>query len=191
MKTSNKILLALLLLIFVLPAWVTYMLQQQIKSNRFTLKSVDYTSAIYDTCHGSLAPFHSIRITAPSHYQSLTCHLIPSDSARYWFTQERSHRDSIAIFNRHDTLCIQYLNRSSAPGYDQFDVYLYVPFFNDLIVDGALVSIDSFPSLNHRLSVTLEHGGQIMDESEKPASPGKIKKQGDDTYHPPASDSAL
>jgi len=124
---------------------------------------------------GSFAQFKVVKVTAPAP-QLLTCHLKLSDKMDYEYYKNET--DSVTVFSTNDTLYISYAAKANTSGeerrdYHDITVKVNLPAFDNLVVDGTEVVIDSLPA-SANMSVTLRNNGVIKDGSEK-KKPGSTK----------------
>ncbi|MEO6000312.1 MAG: hypothetical protein ABIN89_25980 [Chitinophagaceae bacterium] len=168
MKTSNKILLGLLVVIFAIPFLLAFSLKRKVKNGEYTTVKNEDRESEDKVRSGSFTAFKVVKVIAPGP-NFLTCHLKLSENMSYRYYQ-RPGEDSIAVFTGNDTLFVTYVTRK-----DQRDNNLQINInllsFNNLVVDGAVVVIDSLPASPVNLTVTLKNNGQIKDGSEKKKEP--------------------
>ncbi len=168
MKTSNKILLGIIVIIFAVPLLLAYTLKNKIKKGEYTVEK-NYKPGNQANMHsGSFTAFKVVKVVAPGP-GFLTCHLKPSDKMTFKYYNEQ--KDSIIVSNSSDTLYITYIgekgsvNNGNGRDNGPLSIQVNVPAFNNLVVDGAFVIIDSLPTTMINLSVTLKNEGAIKDGS--------------------------
>lgn len=170
MKTSNKILIGLLVIVFTIPLLLAYTLKKKIDKGDYTIEMKNKRDNKY-MHNGSIQPFKVVKVIGPRP-ENLYCKLKLSDKMNYSFYNETS--DSVRIFNSGDTLYVQYnsnLKPEELQKEDGVVVDLNLPAFTSIIVDGASVILDSLISDTTSLSVTLKNKGVIRDGTKKPKPP--------------------
>jgi hypothetical protein len=182
MKTSNKILSGLIIVIFVVPFLLAATLKSKMKKGIYTVEK-NYAPDKGGTRSGTFTAFKVVKVIAPRP-ELLTCNLKQSDKMSFDYFNDGSN-DSLAVFTSNDTLYVQYIaqqeksGQHESRGYGKIVVNINLPFINHLIVDGAEVILDS-PSAASGLSVSLKNNGEIKqgNDSEKDAPPvSSIKKE--------------
>ena len=188
MKTSNKILLGLMVIVFTVPFLLASSLESKMKKGEYTVqKNENIRSG--DMRSGSFTAFKVVKVLAPGP-DFLSCHLKLSDDMNYRYYNDGS-KDSVKVFTSNDTLYINYVDghrktdQNERRNFTNIELNVSLPAFNNLVVDGAVVIIDSLPASLGILSVTLKNNGVIKDGSENRAgenakvSPNKsIEKEG-------------
>ncbi|MDB5247262.1 MAG: hypothetical protein JWQ40_1656 [Segetibacter sp.] len=169
MKTSNKILTGLIVVVFTVPLLLAYSLKSKMKKGEYTVKKNDDSRNEGNMRSGSFTAFKVVKVVAPNP-EFLTCHFKQSDNMNYkYYNYQR--KDSVIVFTSNDTLYIQYLkekastNGNESGRYNHFEIDVNLPAFSNLVVDGAVVVLDSASSAN--LSVSLKNNGEIKDGGEK------------------------
>lgn len=187
MKTSNKILLGLAAVVFTVPLLLAAALQSKIKKGDYTVEKYDNTEP-ESMASGSFTAFKVIKVIAPDP-QLLTCHLKVTDKMEYSYNKG-DRKDSIRVFTGNDTLYIMYVarqkkaNKNERSNQGDFEINVNLPAFNNMVVDGAEVILDSLGASSGTLSVTLKNKGVIKDGSENRAengskeSPAAVIKKG-------------
>ncbi len=168
MKTSNKLLLGVLAICFVMPLVLAMSLKQKVKNREFTVHQGN-TKTGSNQRTGTFAAFKVVKVTAP-HPELLRCNLKLSESMQYKYHKGEG-KDSLMVFTRNDTLYINYVahkgnadeNGNGNP--KNFQINVKLPSMNNLIVDGAVVIIDSLPATTGPLSITLKNNGVVRDGS--------------------------
>jgi hypothetical protein len=161
MKTSNKILLGLLVVIFTIPFLLAATLKSKINKGEYVVKK--YENVPDGNMHtGSFTAFKVIKVVGPNP-ELLRCHLKLSDKMDYNYYSYKSD-DSLQVFTSSDTLYVKYVGHDGK-GQNDFEVNINLPSFTNLVVDGAVVIIDSLPSTLGNLNVILQNNGVIKDGS--------------------------
>jgi hypothetical protein len=167
MKTSNKILIGLLVFIFTVPLLLAYSLKSKVAKGEYTIESKNKgKDKLWRS--GSIQPFKVVKVVGP-HPENLHCKLKLSNKMDYKFYNETP--DSVRVFNSGDTLyiqCTSTLTPEELHDADGVVVDLNVPAFNSIIVDGASVVLDSLTSDTANLNVILKNKGVIRDGTKKP-----------------------
>lgn len=169
MKTSNKILLGLLIVVFTLPFLLASSLKSKIEKGEYTVEKNENETNGGSMHSGSFTAYKVVKVVAPRP-ELLTCHLKLSDKMDYRYYNGDS-KDSIMVFTSNDTLYIKYTiakvtgEKNESREYNSFMINVNLPAFNNLVVDGAVVGIDSLPASSDNISVTLKNRGVIKDAS--------------------------
>ena|SRR5215218_5255738 len=167
MRTSNKILIGLLVVVFSVPFLLATTLKGKMNKGEYTIVKNDNRSG-GNTRSGAFTAFKVVKVVAPAP-GILTCHLKLSTDMNYKYYQP-SKEDSVTVFTANDTLFIKYLhvntNAEERRDYSRTSIRVNLPVLNSLVVDGAVVIIDSLPGSLGNLSVTLKNRGVIQDGSE-------------------------
>ncbi len=164
MKTSNKILLGLLIIIFAVPFLLATSLKGKMNKGEYTVVKNERSGNMRS---GSFTAFKVVKVVGPGP-DFLTCHLKLSDDMNYKYYQH-TKEDSVRVFTSNDTLYIKYrademvTNQNEQREYDRKEIHISLPALNNLVVDGAVVVIDSFPASLSNLSVLLKNRGVIKD----------------------------
>lgn len=143
MKTSNKILAGFLIVIFLIPVFILMSFNSKIKKGRFTV--VKNQNNWSNGHKASISPYKVVKITGPAIPGVLSCNIIPADSASYE-DYNSDEQDSIQVRQQGDTLFVSYkgiVESSNTNSYSHLSIDLYLPFMNNIIVDGADVKLDS------------------------------------------------
>ena len=159
MKTSNKILLALLAVVFAVPFALAVSLKGKISSNQYVSKKFNNVSD--NLRSGAIVSAKAVKVVAPRP-DLLRCHLKISDKLDYTF-YKGSAGDSISVYNANDTLFVTYISANTNANGQSFDVNVNLPAFNSIVADGAVVIIDSVSESLSNLSITLKNNGEIKD----------------------------
>lgn len=169
MKTSNKLLVLLIILVLVIPFLVGLSFQKSIRNGDYRLQK--WGNQIIH--RGKYKPYKTVMITAPM-TDVFTCYLRPSDpdSLYYSYTTYHGNKspDSVNVYNSGDTLYVQYVGgkrvanfendrrTGEAIDYTKVNVYLYMPVFDDIVVETGTVRIDS---LGRSAKVSLTDLGEL------------------------------
>lgn len=164
MKTSNKLLVLLIILVFVIPFLVGLSFQKSIRNDDYRLRK--FGNQIIH--RGKYKPYKTVMITAPM-TDVLTCYLRPSDPDSLYYSYTTYHGrespDSVNVYNSGDTLYIQYVGGKRVTNfengrrtgeqidYTKVNVYLYMPVFDDIVVETGTIRIDSL-GRSARVSLT-------------------------------------
>src|SRR5688572_29102121 len=106
MRTSNKILVGFLVVIFLVPLFMLMSFNSKIKKGQFTVvKNKRYESV--DFRGGSFKPYKVIKIVAPGS-KALKVNLQNSGSMSYNYNITSG--DSVKVYNVADTLVVQYIS---------------------------------------------------------------------------------
>jgi hypothetical protein len=171
MKTSNKILLGLLVIVFTVPFLLASSLKSKMKKGEYTVQKNENTRS-GDMHSGSFTAFKVVKVLAPGP-DFLSCHLKLSQDMNYRYYNDG--KDSVKVFTSNDTLYINYVegqrktDQNDRRNFNNIEINVNLPAFNNLVVDGAVVIIDSLPASPGNLSVTLKNNGVIKDGSENRA----------------------
>ncbi len=165
MKTSNKILLGLLLVVFAVPFILATNIKSKITKGEYTVKNYDNENKVYKRT-GSFSAFTVVKVIAPAP-DLLRCHLQISDKMDYNYINYAG-KDSVHVYTINDTLYIKYVADEINNNYQNgFRISVNLPAFNNLVVDGAVVVLDSLPATKGNLSVILKNNGELKDGSKK------------------------
>jgi hypothetical protein len=151
MRTSNKILLGYIILIFLLPVLVLMSFNTKIKNGRYTVEKQQGQGSNFRS--GSFKPYKVVKFIAPAG-RVLQANLQHSDSLFYSYHQ-MGGLDSIKVYNTGDTLFVQFINPDK--NYvEHLSVNLKLPSFDNLVIENAEVTLDSTSgSLNSDLLVEI------------------------------------
>jgi hypothetical protein len=171
MKTSNKILLGLLVVVFAVPLLLAASLKSKIKNGIYTVEKRENYRNLKVT-NGSFDSFKAVKVISPKP-EYLKCFLKASSEMNFNYTKENG-TDSVIVSTINDTLVIRYISlgnqdekKSSRDWDNSIAVKVNLPAFNNLIVDGAVVIIDSFPASTNNMSVVIKNRGELKDASSK------------------------
>jgi hypothetical protein len=164
MKTSNKILLGLLIVIFTVPLLLASSLKSKIKKGEYVVKQNENVQP-GSVRTGSFTAYKVVKVVS-SNPQLFTCHLTLSDKMDYSYYHV-TKEDSVQVYTVSDTLFIKYHTTAATNerGYNKKMVSIHLPVLTNLVVDGAEVIIDSLPASSDSLSVKLKNNGVIQDGS--------------------------
>jgi hypothetical protein len=168
MKTSDKILLGLLIVIFTVPFLLATSLKSKVKKGEYVVKRYENRGSQGGLRSGSFAAYKVVKVISADP-EFLTCKLTLSNKMDYSYYHTPKD-DSVEVFSASDTLFIKYkaetTNEKIRRGYNEKLVNVHLPALTNLVVDGASVIVDSLPASNN-LSVTLRNNGEIKDGTEK------------------------
>ena len=171
MKTSNKILLVLAVIVFTIPFLLAMTLKNKMKKGEYTVVKYENDRSPNDnTRSGSFTAYKVVKVVAPNP-DFFTCRLKLSGNMNYEYFQH-SDQDSISVSVSNDTLLIRYMpqvlsKKNEETRFNQTTIHVKLPSFNNLVADGAVVIIDSMPASMGNLTVTLRNRGQIKDGSDR------------------------
>jgi hypothetical protein len=167
MKTSNTILLGLIIVIFAVPLLLAAALKSKVKKGEYTVEKNKNSREQGDFRSGTFAAYKVVKVVSPDP-ELLTCKLTLSNKMEYSY-YGRSPEDSVEVYAAADTLFIKYLataTNEKARGYNEKLVRVHLPALTNLVVDGASVIIDSLPASNN-FSVMLKNNGEVQNHTEK------------------------
>lgn len=161
-----------MVIVFTVPFLLASSLKSKMKKGEYTVqKNENIRSG--DMRSGSFTAFKVVKVLAPGP-DFFTCHLKLSDDMNYRYFNDGS-KDSVKVFTSNDTLYINYgdghrkTDQNERRNFNNIELNVNLPAFNNLVVDGAVVIIDSLPASLGNLSVTLKNNGVIKDGSENRA----------------------
>jgi hypothetical protein len=144
MKTSNKILLGFLIVVFLVPVYVLMSFKSKIKNNEFkVVKGGPYNSSSFHS--GTFKSYRVIKVVAPEGTNMKT-DLHFSDSLYYTYNNDGS-RDSVRVYNQADTLFVEYTSVTAEKQDNNFygsnEIYtdIFLPSISHLIIKNAEVTI--------------------------------------------------
>jgi hypothetical protein len=171
MKTSNKILIALLVVVFAAPLLIAATLKGKIKDNIYTVEKSKYYHE-ENLVSGSFTAYKVVKVIAPRP-ELLRCILTSSDKMNFTYNKETA-KESVMVFTKNDTLFVQYDNKttkaeksSNGNWNNELTVRVNLPTLNSLVVDGAVVIVDSFQAASGNMSVVIKNRGELKDGSKK------------------------
>lgn len=171
MRTSNKILFGLLVVVFTVPLLLATSLKSKINKGEYIVKNYG-NEAPQRLRSGSFTAFKVVKVVAPNP-EYLRCYLNVSDKMNYTYNSYEN-TDSVNVYTRNDTLYVQYYVDEAKAGverqHERLDVRLDLPAFNNIVADGAEVIIVS-PASTGSLSVTLQNDGSIRNDSKSDKGP--------------------
>lgn len=159
MKTSDKILIGLIVALFTVPFLFAYTIKGKIKRGEYTVEKFEQQEKNVDNHSGSFGAFKAVKVIGPGP-ELLRCYLKQSNQMKYEYNNY--WKQNVEIVNTNDTLVITY----KPTGKEMHDLFikLSLPDFNTLTVDGATVLLDSVGTSGN-LNVTLKNNGIIRDET--------------------------
>src|SRR5690606_6702506 len=172
MKTSNKIFLGLVLIVFAVPLLLAATLKSKIKNGEYTVeKNTDENEG--NERKGTFTSYKVIKIVSP-HPELLTCTFQQSEVMNFKYNNYGSN-DSLTVFNQGDTLYIQFLakpadennEQGENSGYGKTVASINLPGIERLMVDGAMVILDPAFANSDSLSVTLKNNASVKAGKEK------------------------
>lgn len=197
MKTSNKILSGFFILVFaMLPVFILLGFHSRISNGVFTPNKPEVNN---NDSVGAIKPFKVLKVVGPGIEGVLICHIIPANSATYTYNNnEDQGQDGVKLQQKGDTLLITYsgmitsVNRNSSQNiYPSVNVNLYLPAIENVIAEGADITIDSIGlaanpvihfDLKKRSVLNLGMNGSVTSENfEKKIDTGVPGKSGTTT----------
>ena len=173
MKRSNKILTGLLVVVFAVPLLLAATLKGKIKDNVYTVEKSKYYHE-ENLVSGSFTAYKVVKVIAPRP-QLLRCILTASDKMNFTYNKETA-KESVMVFTKNDTLFVQYNNtttqaekNSDRNWNNELTVKVNLPTLNSLVVDGAVVIVDSFHAASGNMSVVIKNRGELKDGSKRNA----------------------
>jgi len=177
MKTSNKLLLAVFLLVFAVPLLLALNMKNKIKNQEYVQKKNEDRDMPYLNVHGSFSSYKVLKLVSPVQVV-FTCHLRPSKTASYDYRDfynkadpnnyPEDSRDKVRIYNSSDTLYMEYIPHSNnkhqannANAWFAIEVNADLPSFEKLEIKGATAIIDSLPDSLKSMEITLSDGGSL------------------------------
>lgn len=158
MRTSNKILLGFLIIIFLIPALLLMSFNNKIKNGRYTVESQEGQGSNFRS--GNFKPYKVVKFIAPAG-RVLKANLEHSDSLFYSYHQ-MGGGDSIRVYNAGDTLFVHFINHEDMNEMVHLSVNLKLPSIDNLVIDNAEVTLDSTgASLNSDLLVEISGTGLL------------------------------
>jgi hypothetical protein len=173
MKTSNKLLLAFLLLVFIMPLLMAVTLKNKIKNKEYVdLRSEDINSHV-GIYQGSFSPYKVLKLVSPVK-GVFTCRLHPSKTAHYYYSRYypgARPKDSVRIYNSSDTLYMEYTpypdsviqdgSNNESPMYFNIELNADLPSLEKLEIQGATATIDSLPDYLPLMEIILSDHAQL------------------------------
>jgi hypothetical protein len=178
MKTSNKILLGLIIVIFAVPLLLAAALKSKVRKGEYTVEKNKNSREQGNFRSGTFAAYKVVKVVSPNP-ELLTCKLTLSNKMEYSY-YGRSAEDSVEVYAASDTLFIKYLataTNEKSRGYNEKLVRVHLPALTNLVVDGASVIIDSLPDSNN-FSVMLKNNGEVKNHTEKTEQKAKSTTAG-------------
>lgn len=171
MKTSNKILIGLVIAIFAVPLLLAATLKSKMNKGVYTVEKNDAPGDRRDVRKGTFTTFKFVKVIAPRP-EMLVCNLHQSNKMDFTYSNDGTS-DSLAVYTQNDTLYIQYLaqpeneDQQERRGFGKIVANIYLPLFNRLIVDGALVVMEASLANSDSLSVSLKNNAVIKEGNAK------------------------
>jgi len=170
MKTSNRILLGFLILVFATPAFLFLGFRNKISKGVFTVIKLHEINNIDSS--GSIKPFKILKVVGPRIEGVFFCHIIPANSANYDYNNF-TQPESVNFQYKGDTLQVIYMcagsvvnGNTTTNSYTHLNINLHLPYIKNIIVDGASIFIDSIHTTTNpeiyfdlRKNATLTLGG--------------------------------
>ena len=166
MRTSNKILLGLLILVFTVPFMLALTLSKKIKKGEYTVVQNENIEN-GELVKGNFASGKVVKVIAPGP-EFLEVKLTATPETKYSYYR-RNDADSFAITNINDTIVMQYIGKTKDAKNDErgwgdrMIIRVNLPVVNTVVVDGAIVILDSFPSTDNNMSVIIRNRGELKD----------------------------
>lgn len=173
MKTSNTILLSLLVIIFAIPLLLAFSLKRKVQKGEYTLVKHQRNGHEESVQSGAIEAFKVISVVSPAP-ELLTCHLKHAADMNYSYNKQPGE-DSISVFTTNDTLFVNYVRKDKSNDHNNLAIHINIHSFNNLVIDGAVVVLDSLPESSTNLTVTLKNKGVIKDGTEKKKEPADKK----------------
>lgn len=186
MKTSNKILGAFFIIIFLIPLFILMSFNSQIRKGEFTV--VKNENGLGER-RSAISAYKVIKIKGPAKEHVFSCTISAADSAYYEYPDYYG-QNNIKVEQQGDTLWVRYIGTvtdENFQGTKHSSINLRLPQMDNIVIDGADVFIDSvsyqaspviFARLFNRAS--LEFGRMAKAKSAKvdTASPSTIGGKG-------------
>lgn len=136
MKTSAKILLGFLLIIFLVPT--TFFITYAIKAKNTDFKSLENAYSPFQRI--DIGPARFIKIAAPEK-DLMECTLIPADKPYYQVPAwQRGNHDSIKVEQKADTMFVTYMDNKHR---NNLSIELHLNDWQQLDVSNASITVDS------------------------------------------------
>lgn len=170
MRTSNKILLGLLILVFTVPFMLAASLSSKIKKGEFRVVENEKMKK-GDLVKGQFLAGKVVKVIAPAP-EFLEVKLRAGTQTNFSY-YKRYDVDSFTVTNTGDTIVMQYVGKTKDAFNDErtwgerMMIQAELPLVNSVIVDGAIVILDSFPTPDNNLSVVIKNGGELKARSKK------------------------
>ena len=186
MKTSNKILIGLVITIFAVPLLLAATLKSKMNKGIYTVEKNYVPGNRGDVRKGTFTAFKVVKVIAPRP-EMLVCNLHQSDKMDFSYYNDGSS-DSLAVYTQNDTLYIEYFSQpgngetQGNMGFGKIVANVNLPVFNRLMVDGAVVVMESAIANSDSLSVSLKNNAVIKEGHSKageitpPAPAVKVEK---------------
>lgn len=171
MKTSNKILIGLVITIFAVPLLLAATLKSKMNKGIYTVEKNYVPGNRGDVRKGTFTTFKVVKVIAPRP-EMLVCNLHQSDKMDFTYSNDGTS-DSLAVYTQNDTLYIQYLaqpereDQQERRGFGKIVANINLPIFNRLMVDGAMVIMEASLTDSDSLSVSLKNNAVIKEGNAK------------------------
>lgn len=185
MKTSNKILIGLVITIFAVPLLLAATLKSKMNKGIYTVEKNYAPGNMGDIRKGTFTTFNVVKVIAPRP-EMLVCNLHQSDKMDFTYSSDGTS-DSLAVYTQNDTLYIQYLSQPEKEdqqgqrGFGKIVANINLPLFNRLMVDGAVVVMESSFTDSDSLSVSLKNKAVIKEgipqEENTPPPPPPVDEE--------------
>lgn len=169
MKTSNKILIGLVITVFAVPLLLAATLKSKMNKGIYTVEKNYSPGNRGDVKKGTFATFKVVKVIAPRP-EMLVCNFHQSDKMDFTYSNDGTS-DSLAVYTQNDTLYIQYLaqpeneDQQERRGFGKIVANINLPMFNRLMVDGAIVVMETSLANSDSLSVSLKNNAVIKEGS--------------------------
>lgn len=164
MTTSNKILIGFLVLVFTVPFIAASVLKSKVEKGEYKIVKQENTNPGMQISR-ALGSVKVVDVAAPD-AGLLHCNLRHNDSARYEYFQERKDY-TLSVYERNDTLFVRHpatVSKLDAPEQRYFEINIYLPRLDNLVLDGANAFVDSLPNPSGSFNVTLRNGGRVSND---------------------------
>jgi hypothetical protein len=160
MKTSNKILIGFLAIVFLIPVLAIMSFKSKIRKGQFTIESQEGQGSNFRS--GTFAAYKVIRFVSPGN-RLLKVNIKQSDSLYYSYHMMGGD-DSIRITNVGDTLLIHYGGRAATMnnGQSELRLSLKLPSIAQLVIDNADITLDSLNAQTQTgITATVMNAGRL------------------------------
>jgi hypothetical protein len=160
MKTSNKILVGFLAVVFLIPLMMIMSFKRKIAKGQFTVQLQDQQGSSFR--NGHFAAYKVVKIVSPGD-GLLKVMLKESDSLYYDY--HKMGDDSIRISNIGDTLLIKYDARKTGSVGDMSRLHLNLklPFVSQLVIENADITVDSVDiKTPHSITASISNKGRLQ-----------------------------
>lgn len=161
MKTSNQILIGLVVLIFTIPIVSAFAIKAKVTKGQFSEQKFSDKAAAA-VRFGTFAAYKAIVVKAPAG-SHLACTLIKAEKPEYTY-RTNQQQDSVGVTTINDTLYISYLGKKlENEQQPSISIDVYLPTVETLIVDGASVTLKQLQAEKAPIAVYIKNGGEIRD----------------------------